>query len=144
MKEITNSLTGGPILEADDGLEARIFRVMVVSVAVAVSVATLFMPWRIATGLLLGGLLSLLNYRWMRTSIAALLQARVSGKAVTARGARYIVRYFVVAVAVAGAYKLNVVSLPATILGLCSFVVALFAEALRQFYFIIIHREGIN
>jgi len=37
-----------------------------------------------------------------------------------------------------------VVSLPATIVGLCSFVVALFAEAFRQSYFSIVNREGIN
>jgi len=34
--------------------------------------------------------------------------------------------------------------LPAIIGGLCTFVVALFAEALREFYFVIIQREGIN
>jgi hypothetical protein len=42
------------------------------------------------------------------------------------------------------AYQLNIVSLSATLLGLCSFVVALFVEAFREFYFAIIRREGIN
>jgi hypothetical protein len=50
----------------------------------------------------------------------------------------------VVGLAGFAAYQLNLVSLPATIAGLSSFVVALFAEALRETYFIIIHREGIN
>jgi hypothetical protein len=144
MKEIANSSGGSPLATGDDGLEARIFRIMAASVVVAVSVAALLAPWRVTTGLLLGGLLSLMNYRWMSTSIAALIEARVSGKAVTANGSRYILRYFVVAAAVIVAYKLNVVSLPATIIGLCSFVVALFAEAFRQFYFTVINREGIN
>jgi hypothetical protein len=31
--------------------------------------------------------------------------------------------------------------LPATIAGMCSFVAALFVEAFRQFYFVIIGRE---
>ncbi|MCU1267956.1 MAG: hypothetical protein JWM21_4274 [Acidobacteria bacterium] len=144
MKEIENSLSDNPVLTADDALERRIFRVMIVSVILAVGVAALVGPWRVTTGFLLGGLLSLLNYRWMSTSIAALIAARVSGKAASANGSRYIIRYFVVAAAVIGAYKLNLVSLPATIFGLCSFVIALFAEALREFYFIVIHREGIN
>jgi len=47
-------------------------------------------------------------------------------------------------VIVAVGYKLNLISLPATIIGLSSFVVALFAEAFRESYFIITHREGIN
>ena len=38
-------------------------------------------------------------------------------------------------------YKLQVISLAATIAGLCSFVPALFVEAGRQFYFAIIRRE---
>ena len=39
------------------------------------------------------------------------------------------------------AYKLDIVSLAAIIAGLCSFVVALFVEAFREFYFAIIQRE---
>ena len=42
------------------------------------------------------------------------------------------------------AYKLRFASLPAIVAGLCTFVVALFAEALREFYFVIIQREGVN
>ena len=144
MKEMTDNLGGSPPANADEALQTRIFRVMAASVVVAVSVATLLAPWRVTTGLLLGGMLSLMNYRWMSTSIAALIVARASGKTATANGSRYIVRYFVVAAAVIAAYKLNLVSLPATIIGLCSFVVALFAEAFRQFYFTIVNREGIN
>ena len=144
MKEMTDSLSGNSPANADEALQTRIFRVMAASVVVAVSVAALLAPWRVTTGLLLGGMLSLMNYRWMSTSIAALIEARASGKTATANGSRYIVRYFVVAAAVIAAYKLNLVSLPATIIGLCSFVVALFAEAFRQFYFMIVNREGIN
>ena len=136
MKKAADSLGNGEFAADDDGgLEARIFRVMAASVALAASVSALLAPWRITTGLLLGGLLSLLNYRWMRTSIVALLEARVAGKSAGAKVSRYILRYFVIAAIIILAYKLNVVSLPATIIGLCSFVVALFAEAFRQIYF---------
>ena len=58
--------------------------------------------------------------------------------------AQYILRYLVIAAVVVVAYKLNIVSLAATIAGLCSFVVALFVEAFREFYFAIIHREEIS
>jgi hypothetical protein len=56
----------------------------------------------------------------------------------------YILRYFLIASIVIAGYKLNAVSLSATIVGLCGFVVALFAEAFRQLYLSIVHREGIN
>jgi len=37
---------------------------------------------------------------------------------------------------------LQMVSLAATLAGLCAFVPALFVEAVREFYFAIMHREG--
>ena len=145
MKETPDSIGAEAIAASDNGgLEVRILRVMVASVALAVGVSALLAPWRVTTGLLLGGLLSLLNYRWMRTSIAALVEARVAGDNASAKVSIYIFRYFLIAAIVIASYKVNAVSLLATIVGLCSFVVGLFAEALRQAYLIIVHREGIN
>ena len=144
MKEITDNSGRSAFARSDGDLETRLFRVMAGSVALAVSVAGVLAPWRITSGLLLGGVLSLLNYRWMCTSITALIVARASGEDANANVSRYIIRYFVIAVVVVAAYMLNSVSLPATIIGLCSFVVALFAEAFREVYFTIVDREGIN
>ena len=142
MNEIANSLEKSLSGAAGDHrFEARCFRVMIASVVLAASVSTLLAPWRVTTGLLLGGLLSLLNYRWLRASIAALVGARVAGRNAVGKISLYLFRYFVLAAAVIIAYKLNAVSLPATVAGLCSFVVAIFSEALRQIYLVIIHRE---
>jgi len=142
MEKITDDEAEQPLADADDGLEARLLRVMAVAVAAAVAISLWLAPWRVTTGLALGGSLSLLNYHWMRTSIAALINARAAGRGAGGNGSRYIFRYFVIAGAVAAAYALNIVSLPATIAGLCSFVIALFAEAFRQFFFTLVHREG--
>jgi hypothetical protein len=94
--------------------------------------------------LLLGGLLSLLNHRWLSSSTAAAFSVVVHGTRPRLKLAQYILRYLVVAAVVFAAYKLNVVSLGATIAGLCSFVAALFVEASREFYFAIFHREEIS
>jgi len=144
MNGIANDLGESDLSTPDEALEMRIFRVMAISVFLAVMVSLWLSPWRIVTGLLLGGVLSLLNYHWLRTSIRAIIQARASGKDISSNGSRFIVRYLVIFAVVLTAYLLNVVSLPATIVGLCSFVVALFAEAFRQSYFSIVNREGIN
>jgi hypothetical protein len=129
---------------ARDSVETRIFRVMLGAVVLAASIAAVIAPWRVTTGLLLGGLLSLVNYSWLRSSVGAIIETSATGKINGGRSVRYVLRYLVVAAAVVVAYKLKLVSLPATIFGLCSFVIALFAEAFREFYFTIIHREGIN
>jgi hypothetical protein len=126
----------------DEGvaMERRIFYGMCVAVGVAVLASMLWWPWRVTTGLLLGGLLSLLNHHWLRSSIMAALS---SGSGVPHLGiTRFVLRYFVVTAAVIAAYMLDLVSIVATLVGLCSFVVAALLEAFMQVFYIIVHREG--
>ena len=126
---------------ANSGVEARIFRTMALAVAIAVLISLPFAPWRTTVGLLLGGSLSLLNHHWLSSSTAAAFTVLIHGAKPRLKLAQYVLRYLVIATLVFIAYKLNIVSLAATIAGLCSFVVALFVEAFREFYFVIIHRE---
>jgi len=140
VNETVNSVTGGELTRPDD-IEARIFRAMIVAVAVAVIVSAIVAPWRVTSGLLLGGLLSLLNYRWLSGSVAALLDMQKPGVKRRMKLWKHGLRYLVIAVAVFAGYQLNLISLAATIAGLCAFVPALFVEAGRQFYFAIIRRE---
>ena len=148
MSQIANSVGGeGFRGEPDGALEDRIFRLMTAIVSLAVIACAMLAPWRVTAGLALGGALSILNYHWLRSSIAAVLRIEAApGVAGEKRPRlklwRYIFRYFVVGGAVFAAYGLGVVSLPATIIGLSAFGPALFVEAFRQFYFSIIHREG--
>ena len=139
MNEIVNSVPGE--LPRPDTTEARIFRAMIVAVAVAVLISAIVAPWRVTSGLLLGGLLSLLNHRWLSGSVAALLDMQKPGVTPRLKLWKHGLRYLVIAVAVFAGYQLNLISLAATIAGLCSFVPALFVEAGRQFYFAIIRRE---
>jgi hypothetical protein len=141
MSEIANSLSGEGFGEPDGALEARIFRSMIATVALAVITAAALAPWRVTAGLALGGALSVLNYHWLRSSIEAVL-SNATEKRPRLKVWRYIFRYLVVGAIVFVAYGLRIVSLPATIIGLSAFVPALFVEAFRQFYFSIIHREG--
>lgn len=139
MNEIVNTVPGE--LTRPDDVEARIFRAMIVAVAVAVIVSAIVAPWRVTSGLLLGGVLSLLNHRWLSGSVAALLDMQKPGVTARLKLWKHGLRYLVIAVAVFAGYQLNLISLAATIAGLCSFVPALFVEAGRQFYFAIIRRE---
>ena len=126
---------------ANSGVEMRIFRTMAFAAALAVLISLPFGSWRITVGLFLGGILSLLNHRWLSNSTAAAFTVLTQGAKPRLKLAQYLLRYLVIASLVYIAYQLNIVSLAATIAGLCSFVVALFVEAFREFYFVIIHRE---
>jgi len=142
MTDIPNN-TGTTLLSeaANSGVEMRISRTMAFAVALAVLISLPFGSWRITVGLFLGGILSLLNHRWLSNSTAAAFTVLTQGAKPRLKLAQYLLRYLVIASLVYIAYKLNIVSLAATIAGLCSFVVALFVEAFREFYFVIIHRE---
>lgn len=139
--EMCNS---GPNRGPNSGIDGRIFRTMAFAVAIAVIASVPFAEWRITTGLLVGGVLSLLNHYWLISSTTAAFKVVLHGAKPQLKLAQYILRYFVVGVVVFATYQLNLVSLVATIAGLCSFVVALFVEAFREFYFAIIHREEIS
>jgi hypothetical protein len=125
-------------------IHGRISRAMMLATAFAVVGSLVFAPWRITTGLVLGGILALLNHRWLRSSTAAVFSVLVDGDKPKLRLTHYFLRYMVVGTVVFVAYQLNVVSLPATLIGLCSFVAAIFVEAFREFYFAFIQREEIN
>ena len=142
MGQTVHNVTGEAFADGNDGaLERRILLVMSVSVGAAAIVSLLLAPWRVTTGLLLGGGLAILNYRWLHSSVAAIIELNVTSGKVNARSLRYLLRYFVVGFVVFGAYQLQLVSLAATLGGLCAFVPAVMFEALRQFYFVIIDRE---
>jgi len=141
MSQIAHSIVPEGLAREDHGaLELRVFRAMIASVSLAVVASTVLLPWRVTTGLMLGGLLSLFNFHWLQSSVAAVFSVG-AGERPRVRVSRYVIRYFVVGATVVAAYKLGLVSLPAMFAGLGSFVPALFVEAFRQFYYAFIRRE---
>jgi len=142
MSQIAQSAgTGVEVRDSADGLEVRLLRSMIASVVIAAGICAVFAPWRATTGVILGGALAVLNYRWLHTSVAAIFNINLGAERPRAGVSRYILRYAVVGALVFAAVNLQIVSLAATLAGLCAFVPALFIEALREFYFAIIHRE---
>ncbi len=144
MREIVDNERGHAPEGAEEdpsAMERRIFRGMCVTVVLAVASSTFLAPWRVTTGVLLGGLLSLFNHHWLRTSVAAIFDAAPAGARPKLGAARYVLRYFVLAATVAAAYWLDLVSLTATLAGMCTFVPASLVEGFRQLYFAITRRE---
>lgn len=127
--------------EEPRAVERRVFRDTCIAVVVAVAASAMLAPWRVTTGLLLGGLLSLFNMYWLRTSVSAVFDAAPEGRPPRMKAARYVLRYIFVAAAIAAANAFGLVSLVATLAGMCLVVAALLAEGLRQLYFAIVRRE---
>lgn len=130
--------------EGDRALDTRIFRAMAATSALAVIVSGFIGPWRFTTGLLIGGVLALFSHRWLRNSSAAAIKLSIGGGVRQIQLFQFLLRYLVVAAAIFAASEFGLASLSAMIVGLSSFVLALFVEALREFYFAIIRREEIS
>jgi diacylglycerol kinase len=131
----------GPLGEAPREAVKRIFRGTFLAALVAVALSLFFAPWRVTTGLALGGALALFNQHWLRSSVEAVFEGATSARPPKMKAARYILRYAVVAGLVFFAYQLELVSLVATLAGMCAVVAGLLAEGFRQFYFAIVRRE---
>jgi hypothetical protein len=143
MSEIVDNVERAAFADSEGAaLERRLLRAMYVLIALAVVVSLLVAPWRVTTGLLLGGALALFNHHWLRGSLAAVFGSpSIAGKRARLSAARYVLRYFVIGCIVAAAYMLNLISVPATLFGLCAFAAAVMVEAFTQLYFAIFHRE---
>jgi hypothetical protein len=128
----------------DKAINSRIFRTMAIATGMSVAVSAVIGPWRVTTGLLIGGLLALFNHRWLKNSAAAAIRLSTTGGASQFGIAQFMLRYVVIAAAIFAIYALDLVSLPAVLAGLCSFVIAMLAEAFREFYLAIIEREEIS
>jgi hypothetical protein len=143
MSEIVNSAGSGAFADHDGAaLERRLLRGMCVSLMLAVTISLPLAPWRVTTGLVLGGILSFFNHHWLRTSLKAVFgNAALGGQRPRLNAARYVLRYFIIGLVIASAYALNLVSIAATLAGLCAFAAAIMIEALTQLYFAIVYRE---
>ena len=122
-------------------LESRVFRTMVVATALTVATAAFIAPWRVTTGLLMGGVLALFSHSWLKNSVGAAIKLSATGGRPQWRIAQFVLRYVVIAAAIFAAYTLDLVSLTAVLAGMSTFVVAMFVEAIREFYFAIVKRE---
>ncbi|HKO44984.1 MAG TPA: ATP synthase subunit I [Pyrinomonadaceae bacterium] len=126
------------------GIDGRILRSMAAASVLAIVAGLPFVTWRTSVSLLLGGLLALVNYHWLSNSSAAALSVVAHGVKPRIRITQYVLRYAVIAATIYFAYQLGVVAIPATLVGLSTFVVALFVEAFREAYLGITHREEIS
>ena len=117
---------------------------MAATTALTATISAFIAPWRVTSGLLVGGLLALFSHRWLKNSAAAAIHLSTVGGRPQLRLAQFLLRYVVIAAVVFAAYTLTLISLPAVLVGLSSFVVAIFVEALRAFYFAITQREEIS
>jgi hypothetical protein len=97
---------------------------------------------KIILGTVLGGMLGLINYRWLSASLSVIIpNAAQTHRVPRWTASKFILRYLVVGSAIGLALWSGWFNLLAIVAGFCAFVGAVTIEAGYQVYFMIVHRE---
>lgn len=115
-------------LTAPEAVERRVWRNIFAVVAISVVIAALFADLRFMLGLVLGGGLALLNYKWLHSSLRAALGAG-NEKAPPGTMIKFVVRWLVVAAAAWAANRTGYFDAVAILAGLFAPAVAVMLEA---------------
>lgn len=110
-------------------------RIMVLMGAIALigsAVALVFGSAAFASGLLLGGALSLIGYLWLKGSLATMFERAVAGELTQFHAARFFLRYALMGAALYVIYRSEAVPMIAVLLGLASFAGAVIIEGFSK------------
>lgn len=118
----------------------RIHKFMLVLGAAALITATTMFGWRIGLGFAVGGAVSFLNFYWLKKVVAGVAAATIeSGTPASSRGVvhRFLLRYFLMAIAAFGILTVSRDSLYGFFAGLFLPVAAMLCEAGYETYKVI-------
>jgi len=130
-------------LGAPEAVERRVLRNIFAVVAIAVVIAALTADLKFMLGLVLGGALALLNYKWLHSSLRAVLAAG-SQKAPPGTIIKFVVRWLVIAAVAWAANKTGYFDAVAILAGLFAPAVAVMIEAAYATYKSVTTRENDN
>ncbi|HSK72413.1 MAG TPA: ATP synthase subunit I [Pyrinomonadaceae bacterium] len=112
----------------------RILAVMAIAAMVGSLLSFIFISWRFGVGVLIGGVLSLVNYYWMKRSLEKIFDRVVLQEKPRFLATRYISRYLVFGIILAIVYLTKIVPVISVILGLASFAVAIMIEGFIRIF----------
>ena len=128
---------------APEAVERRVLRNIVAVVAIAVVIAALTTDLKFMLGLVLGGALALLNYKWLHSSLRAVL---ATGNEKTPPGTmiKFVTRWLVIAAVAWAANRTGYFDAVAILAGLFAPAVAVMIEAAYVAYKSLTTRENDN
>lgn len=120
----------------DSGLNRRLQRNTMIIIVISLAAAAIIAGARMAGGVLVGGILSLFNKRWLEASVRVLLDQSAetqSGKVPSFTAAKLILRYFVIIIVIGLAVWSRWINPLGVAIGFASFVLGAMVEAAYQF-----------
>ena len=122
----------------------RILILTAISVFVGSVLSYVYADVRFAAGFLIGGILSIVNYYWLKVSLKTVFES-ISEGADKPRflAGRYILRYAFLGLVLMIVYLTKTVSVVSVLLGLVSFAFAIFIEGLIRLFTVLFNKKGI-
>lgn len=106
-------------------------RILIVMAATAISgvmLGLIFVSRQFGLGVLIGGILSFVNYYWLKVSLKRIFEQAVGGEKPRFLGLRYLFRYFILALILTIVFLTDEIPVVAVIAGLASFALAVVIE----------------
>lgn len=114
---------------------SRILLVMAILSAAGSLLTGVFVSPRFGIAVLIGGVLSFVNYYWLKSTLRGIFEKAVDGEKPKIYAFGYILRYIVFGLIIAFIYLSHIVPVAGIIAGLGSFAIAVVIEGfLRIFY----------
>jgi hypothetical protein len=130
MGELNEPLT----TETDVRRRSREILLMMLGViAVMAAIGLVFAGIGAGIGVLVGGSLAWMNYRWLDSSTRAVLVDPITATT-SILAMKYVFRYFVIGAVVFGIWWWNIVPVEAVIAGLASFAIAVVLQGLKSIF----------
>ncbi|MEJ7701906.1 MAG: ATP synthase subunit I [Pyrinomonadaceae bacterium] len=92
-------------------------------------------------GFLLGGILSLINYYWLKKSLKGIFDKAITGDKPQFLATRYFLRYVSFGAVLTIVYLTEIVPVVAVLLGLASFALAIIIEAVIRLFSSVFKKE---
>ena len=112
----------------------RILSVMAVCVVVGTILSFVFGSWQFGLGFLIGGILSFINYYWLKVSLKKVFDSAEADEKPRISATKYMLRYVVFGGLLVLIYLTKTVPVAAVILGLASFAFAILIEAFIRIF----------
>jgi hypothetical protein len=119
---------------ADDLSHRRILTIMALLVVAGCILGVILASGRFGIGVLLGGILSFVNYYWLKASLKTIFERAAVGDKPRFLAAKYFLRYLALGLILVFLYFAVSIPVTAMILGLASFVFAVVIEGILRIF----------
>ena len=120
---------------------SRILWIMAIVLIVAIVGSLIFAPRRVTLGLFFGGILSFINYYWLKFALRSVFATAAEGEKPKFLIGKYFLRYFAVGAVIFLVSLTKTVSVAALLCGLLAFAAAILIESFILIFIHISKRE---